>query len=128
METELTILLVISAIAIVIQLFILFKKDDNSDCDCDCNIDVDTINKTDSISELRKMVDIVDLSIIRSINERSLIVKRMWDIKRQLGMPIFDKKREDDILKKMRAHAKKLGMNEDKVVTLHSNIVGGHFH
>lgn len=118
---ELTILLVITTISVIIQLFIFFKNN------CD-EINKNTINNTDSISELRKMIDTVDLSIIKSINDRSLIVKRMWDIKTKLGVPIFDKKREDDILKKMRLEAKKLGMNEHKVLALYSNILGGHFY
>ena len=53
------------------------------------------------IEELRSQVDEVDRELIRILNERARIVQEMVEIKAQAGKPLFDPKREEEILRKV---------------------------
>jgi chorismate mutase len=55
----------------------------------------------DRIEELRSRVDEVDRELIRILNERARIVQEMVEIKAQAGKPLFDPKREEEILRKV---------------------------
>ena len=57
---------------------------------------------TDSrIEELRRRVDEVDLELIRILNERARIVQELVAIKGEAGMPLFDPRREEEILRRV---------------------------
>ena len=53
------------------------------------------------VQELRDRVDEVDRALIRSLNERAAIVQELAQIKHEAGVPIFDPKREEEILQKV---------------------------
>jgi len=53
------------------------------------------------IKELRRRVDEVDRELIRSLNERARIVQEIVAIKAEAGKPLFDPKREEEILKRV---------------------------
>ncbi len=53
------------------------------------------------IKELRSRVDEVDRELIRSLNERARIVQEIVAIKAEAGKPLFDPKREEEILKRV---------------------------
>jgi chorismate mutase len=53
------------------------------------------------IEELRNRVDQVDRELIRSLNERARIVQEMLAIKTEAGKPLFDPRREEEILRKI---------------------------
>lgn len=53
------------------------------------------------IEELRSRVDEVDRELIRILNERARIVQEMVEVKAQAGKPLFDPKREEEILRKV---------------------------
>ncbi|MDX6381766.1 MAG: hypothetical protein QOI57_2790 [Rubrobacteraceae bacterium] len=53
------------------------------------------------IEELRNRVDQVDRELIRSLNERARIVQEMLAIKAEAGKPLFDPRREEEILRKI---------------------------
>ena len=50
------------------------------------------------IAELRSRVDEVDREIIRGLNERARVVQELVAIKAEAGKPLFDPKREEEIL------------------------------
>lgn len=57
---------------------------------------------TDSrIQELRRRVDEVDLELIRILNERARIVQEIVSIKGEAGKPLFDPRREEEILRRV---------------------------
>jgi len=57
---------------------------------------------TDSrIEELRRRVDEVDLELIRILNERARIVQEIGSIKGDAGKPLFDPRREEEILRRV---------------------------
>lgn len=52
------------------------------------------------VQELRERVDEVDLELIRALSERAQIVQELATIKAEAGVPIFDPKREEEILRR----------------------------
>src|SRR5919206_1089241 len=53
------------------------------------------------INELRSQVDKVDRELIRILNERARIVQEMLTIKAEAGKPLFDPRREEEILQRV---------------------------
>ena len=53
------------------------------------------------IEELRSRVDEVDRELIRCLNERARIVQEIHAIKAEAGKPLFDPKREEEILRRV---------------------------
>lgn len=53
------------------------------------------------VRELRERVDEVDSELIRALSERAQIVQDLARIKAEAGVPIFDPKREEEILQKV---------------------------
>jgi chorismate mutase len=53
------------------------------------------------IRELRSRVDEVDRELIHILNERARIVQEIMTIKAETGKPIFDPKREEEILRRV---------------------------
>jgi 3-deoxy-7-phosphoheptulonate synthase/chorismate mutase len=53
------------------------------------------------VRELRERVDEVDSQLIRALSERAQIVQDLARIKAEAGVPIFDPKREEEILQKV---------------------------
>lgn len=51
----------------------------------------------DRLSRLRTRIDEIDLQILQSINERTLVVEDIGKVKREFGLPIYEPKREDDV-------------------------------
>ncbi len=54
----------------------------------------------EKIQELRDRVDEVDRELIRALNERARVVQEIATIKAEAGVPIFDPKREEEILQR----------------------------
>lgn len=53
------------------------------------------------IAELRVRIDEVDRGLVRMLNERARIVQELASYKSESGVPIFDPKREEEILRKI---------------------------
>ena len=60
--------------------------------------DTDTQNR---IEDLRNRVDEVDRELIRILNERARIVQEIVAIKAEAGKPLFDPRREEEILQRV---------------------------
>jgi chorismate mutase len=55
----------------------------------------------DRVQELRDRVDEVDRELIRALNERARIVQEIMAIKAEAGSPVYDPRREEEILKRV---------------------------
>jgi chorismate mutase len=55
----------------------------------------------EKVSELRERVDEVDRELIRALNERARIVQEIVALKAEAGAPVYDPKREEEILQKV---------------------------
>jgi chorismate mutase len=53
------------------------------------------------VRELRELVDEVDRELIRALNERARIVQEIMAIKTKAGAPVYDPKREEEILQRV---------------------------
>ena len=51
--------------------------------------------------ELRERVDEVDRELIRALNERARIVQEIMALKAESGAPVYDPKREEEILRRV---------------------------
>jgi 3-deoxy-7-phosphoheptulonate synthase/chorismate mutase len=55
----------------------------------------------EKVQALRERVDEVDRDLIRALNERASIVQEIAAIKAEAGVPIFDPRREEEILQRV---------------------------
>lgn len=55
----------------------------------------------EKVQELRERVDEVDQELIRALSERARIVQEIMTLKAEAGAPVYDPKREEEILKKV---------------------------
>lgn len=58
------------------------------------------------MNELRKKIDNVDRQIIKLLSERQSIVKKIAKIKKENNLPIINKEREEEVIRKAK------GMNK----------------
>src|SRR3989338_7696778 len=72
----------------------------------------------DLIEDLRKAIDELDEEILSLISKRKDLVKEVGKLKENLDLPIFDKKREEEIIKNLSKKAKKLGLDISSVSTI----------
>ncbi len=62
---------------------------------------MDEMGTQNRIEDLRSRVDEVDRELIRILNERARIVQEIVAIKAEAGKPLFDPKREEEILRRV---------------------------
>ncbi len=55
----------------------------------------------EKVQELRERVDEVDRELIRALNERARIVQEIMALKAEAGAPVYDPKREEEILQRV---------------------------
>lgn len=55
----------------------------------------------ETIKTLRERVNEVDHELVRLLNERAQIVQEMGAYKQEAGLPLFDPKREEELLSKI---------------------------
>ncbi|HSK99834.1 MAG TPA: chorismate mutase [Rubrobacteraceae bacterium] len=53
------------------------------------------------VNGLRERVDEVDRELVRALNERARIVQEIVAIKAETGAPIYDPRREEEILRRV---------------------------
>jgi len=77
-------------------------------------------------SDLRKMrdrIDRTDNEIVRLIVERMGIVEEVSKIKKERGLPVFDRKREVELYRRIRRQAEKLGLDGSDTEAIFREIV-----
>ncbi|MDP8938748.1 MAG: chorismate mutase [Actinomycetota bacterium] len=55
----------------------------------------------EKVQELRERVNEVDKDLVRALNERARIVQEIVAMKAEAGSPIYDPKREEEILQRV---------------------------
>lgn len=60
--------------------------------------------RREDLDECRVRIDEIDIRLIHLLNERTRIVERIGAIKRSLALPIYEPKREDQVLANVLAH------------------------
>lgn len=54
----------------------------------------------EKVQELRDRVNEVDKDLVRALNERASVVKEIMAMKAEVGAPVYDPKREEEILQR----------------------------
>ncbi|MFQ5475025.1 MAG: chorismate mutase, partial [Candidatus Nanoarchaeia archaeon] len=75
------------------------------------------------MKELRKSIDDVDKNIVLLLAERLSLARRISEFKKERGIPLFQPKREKEILVKITELAKEKGLREDYVKGLFSRMI-----
>ena len=60
--------------------------------------------KLEDLAECRKRIDVLDLQILALLNERTKVVEEIGRIKQELGLPIYEPRREDDVFDNVTTH------------------------
>ena len=76
-----------------------------------------------SLEELRKEIDQLDSSIIRSIAERMRVSGVIGEKKKELGMPVEDKGREKVVLEKVKSLARAEKLNPGELEKIYLRII-----
>ena len=71
--------------------------------------------KEDTINQLRRHIDRIDTVIITALAERMSLMPEIGEYKKENDVPIFDEKREIEIMKKLKKIAKEQGLDESFV-------------
>lgn len=75
------------------------------------------------IEKLRKKINKIDEEIISLLVERVKIIKKIGEIKKEKGLEVFDKDREEEIIFKLKKKAEENGLNKDFVVDIYKKII-----
>ena len=60
----------------------------------------------EDLAACRVLIDAIDVQLLDLLNERTKIVERIGTIKRSLTLPIYEPKREDQVLGNVLSHNK----------------------
>jgi chorismate mutase len=77
----------------------------------------------ENIQTLRKRVDEIDDQIIKALSERVRICRAIGEAKKQQGLPVRDKSRENEVYLKVKEKAVKLGLDSAEIEALYREIV-----
>jgi len=75
------------------------------------------------LEEIRKEIDKVDNEIISLLARRKSLSREVGRLKKTKNKPVFDKKREIELITQINEKAKELGLEEDFVVSLYDIIL-----
>jgi len=79
--------------------------------------------KINNIEKLRKKVDIVDGKLVYLLAERFKITREILSLKKEKGLGLKDKVREEDILKSVAKLSKKNEVDPGAVVDIFKSIL-----
>jgi chorismate mutase len=75
------------------------------------------------MKEVRRKIDAIDKKLIVLLAERAELSVQLGKIKKQKGLPVSDKKRETEIIEKIRKLAKKHDLNPLFIKKLYTDII-----
>ncbi|MDP2624883.1 MAG: chorismate mutase [Candidatus Peregrinibacteria bacterium] len=64
-----------------------------------------------SLDDLRLKLDVIDDQIVELLGKRFEVIAQVKEVKRILGTATYQQEREKEILKRVVAHGKELGLN-----------------
>lgn len=67
------------------------------------------------IEKIRKQIDRLDEGIITFLAERMSVMPEMAEFKKQNNIPVYQEKREEEIMRRLKKKSEELGLNEDFV-------------
>jgi len=73
------------------------------------------MNEEDKIKQIRRHIDRIDTVLITALAERMSLMPDVAEYKKKNDIPIFDEKREVEIMKNLKRIAKEQGLDESFV-------------
>lgn len=70
------------------------------------------MNEEDKIKQIRRHIDRIDTVIITALAERMSLMPEIAEYKKKYDIPVFDEKREVEIMNKLKKIAKEQGLEE----------------
>jgi len=80
------------------------------------------LSKSNTLDELRKDIDFVDRNILLLLAERQEISRLIGEEKKKISKPVFDKNREEKVLKERIKFSKKLDLDSSFIENLYKSI------
>lgn len=77
----------------------------------------------DKLNKYRKNIDKINNKIFRLLVKRQIFVKKIGIYKKANGIQIFDKERENQILKKIKTESRKYKANEEYLEKIFKSII-----
>lgn len=77
----------------------------------------------DEIKNLRNLIDSVDNQILELISSRAELVKEIGKLKKEKGIEVVDKNREDQIFSSLLKQAKSKGLEEDTIKKVWKSLI-----
>ena len=77
----------------------------------------------EDIQTLRKRVDLVDDQIIKALSERVKICRAIGEAKKQQGLAVRDKSRENEVYMRVKEKAAKFQLEPAQIEALYREIV-----
>lgn len=74
------------------------------------------------IDDFRKEIDRLDRELLRIFNERATLALQIGEIKKELGLPVYDPEREKRIFEKMRA-ANPGPLEDEAIIRLFERVI-----
>ena len=74
------------------------------------------------MKEIRKQIDGIDKKVIQILTKRMKLVARLGKLKKKEGLPVQDKKREAEMLKKLEKQAEKGGLDAKFINKIYKDI------
>ncbi len=81
------------------------------------------IKSSDEIEKKRMEIDLIDVELLNLISDRLRISKEIFKIKRERGMPLFSKEREEEILKSCKIFSEISEIEEGKILEIYEKIL-----
>jgi chorismate mutase len=75
------------------------------------------------IKKIRKEIDKIDDKILTLLSKRKNLVKDIARLKKELKIPIFDKKREEQIIERLKIKSKENNLDENFVISIYDIIL-----
>lgn len=74
------------------------------------------------MKQIRNQIDGIDTEILKLLKKRMSFVIKLGKLKKKNGMPIADKKREEEMMKKLEKQSKKINLNAEFIKKIYKNI------
>lgn len=74
------------------------------------------------MKQIRQQIDIIDKAVIKLLAKRIKLAVKLGKFKKKEGLPVLDKKREEEMLKKLEKQAKNAGIGSKFISKLYKEI------
>lgn len=56
------------------------------------------------LDEYRAEIDVIDIEILKLLNDRTRVVERIGQVKREVGLPVYEPRREEEVYRNVTTH------------------------